>query len=77
VFATVESASKDLLTERKRPDPPEAIRDVGWIWAHALPIFLAGSLLAFLAEGDVDSAPATAHRGSRLGTTSKPSARPA
>jgi hypothetical protein len=28
--------------------PGEAIRDVGWIWALALPIFLAGSLFEFL-----------------------------
>ena len=28
--------------------PDEAIRDVGWIWALALPIFLAGSLFEFL-----------------------------
>jgi len=28
--------------------PGEAIRDVGWIWAVALPIFLAGSLFEFL-----------------------------
>lgn len=28
--------------------PGEAMRDVGWIWALALPIFLAGSLFEFL-----------------------------
>ena len=28
--------------------PGEAIRDVGWIWALSLPIFLAGSLFEFL-----------------------------
>jgi hypothetical protein len=28
--------------------PGEAIQDVGWIWALALPIFLAGSLFEFL-----------------------------
>lgn len=28
--------------------PGEAIRDVGWIWALALPIFLAASLFEFL-----------------------------
>jgi hypothetical protein len=28
--------------------PGEAIRDVGWIWALALPLFLAGSLFEFL-----------------------------
>lgn len=28
--------------------PGETIRDVGWIWALALPIFLAGSLFEFL-----------------------------
>ncbi len=28
--------------------PGEAVRDVGWIWAVALPIFLAGSLFEFL-----------------------------
>jgi hypothetical protein len=28
--------------------PGEAIRDVGWIWALALPILLAGSLFEFL-----------------------------
>ncbi len=28
--------------------PGEAIRDVGWIWALALPFFLAGSLFEFL-----------------------------
>jgi len=28
--------------------PGEAIRDVGWIWGLALPIFLAGSLFEFL-----------------------------
>lgn len=28
--------------------PGETIRDVGWIWAAALPIFLAGSLFEFL-----------------------------
>ncbi len=28
--------------------PGEAVRDVGWIWAFALPFFLAGSLFEFL-----------------------------
>ena len=28
--------------------PGEAIRDVGWIWALSLPLFLAGSLFEFL-----------------------------
>jgi hypothetical protein len=28
--------------------PGEAVRDVGWIWALALPFFLAGSLFEFL-----------------------------
>jgi Stage II sporulation protein M len=28
--------------------PGEALRDVGWIWALALPFFLAGSLFEFL-----------------------------
>jgi hypothetical protein len=28
--------------------PGEAIRDVGWIWAVSLPIFLAGSVFEFL-----------------------------
>jgi hypothetical protein len=28
--------------------PGEAVRDVGWIWALSMPIFLAGSLFEFL-----------------------------
>jgi hypothetical protein len=36
---------RPLLTLRI---PGEAIRDVGWIWALALPLFLTGSLFEFL-----------------------------
>jgi hypothetical protein len=36
---------RSLLTLRI---PGEAIRDLGWIWAFALPFFLAGSLFEFL-----------------------------
>jgi len=29
--------------------PGVALRDAGWLWAFALPVFLAGSLWEFLA----------------------------
>ena len=40
-----DASVRPLLTLRI---PGEAIRDVGWIWALALPFFLAGSLFEFL-----------------------------
>ena len=40
-----DTSVRPLLTLRI---PSEAIRDVGWIWALALPFFLAGSLFEFL-----------------------------
>jgi hypothetical protein len=40
-----DEALRPLLTLRI---PGEAIRDVGWIWALALPLFLTGSLFEFL-----------------------------
>ncbi len=40
-----DASIRSLLTLRI---PGQAIRDVGWIWALALPFFLAGSLFEFL-----------------------------
>jgi hypothetical protein len=40
-----DASVRPLLTLRI---PGEAIRDVGWIWALALPFFFAGSLFEFL-----------------------------